>query len=87
MKDPPTAALRNQLGEPQMQHLYMEMITLGVILLGFIGLLIYQRHLQRQVDDLRAEVACARIEDVLNPAAATARQKTPGIPSPAAPRR
>jgi hypothetical protein len=43
----------------------IRVIVLGVIATGVISLFVLFRSLHRQVDDLRAEVAVARIEGVL----------------------
>lgn len=56
----------------------LRVIVLGVIALGVISLYMLNRSLQSQVDDLRTEVAVARIEGILGarPEAATATAST-----------
>lgn len=58
----------------------LEIVTLGVIVGGIITCTLHRRSVTRQVNDLRAEVACARIEGVLG------RPRTgekPTVPAPA----
>ncbi|MFI9005121.1 hypothetical protein [Streptomyces sp. NPDC053541] len=55
-------------------------VVLGIIAIGVVSLVLAGRSLQRQVDDLRAEVAVARIEGILGGAAA--ETEAPAEPRP-----
>ncbi|WP_432116644.1 hypothetical protein [Streptomyces sp. S1] len=46
----------------------VRVVLLGVIALGITALCLMFKSLQGQIDDLRAEVACLRIEQVLGEA-------------------
>ncbi|MGW2580856.1 hypothetical protein ACWCYZ_05865 [Streptomyces virginiae] len=48
-----------------MYETVLEIVTLGVIVGGVISCILNRRSVTRQVNELRAEVACARIEGVL----------------------
>jgi hypothetical protein len=64
-----------------MYETVLEIVTLGVIVGGVITCTLHRRTVTRQVDELRAEVACARIEGVLG--RGPRAEAEPVIPAPA----
>lgn len=58
----------------------IRIIVLGVIAVAVLSLFVLFRSLQGQVDDLRTEVALARIEGVLGGDQASAGQPPTGAP-------
>ncbi|WP_405710155.1 hypothetical protein OG264_16190 [Streptomyces xanthophaeus] len=65
-----------------MYETVLDVITLALLVAGVIGCALHRRSVARQVDALRVEVACARIEGVLG----TEPGREVAIPSPARPR-
>ncbi|NUP19026.1 MAG: hypothetical protein HOZ81_23635 [Streptomyces sp.] len=57
-----------------------DVITLAVIVIGTVACAVHKRSMTRQVNALRAEVACARIEGVLGQPHAGEK---PAVPAPA----
>ncbi|WP_423833378.1 hypothetical protein [Streptomyces manipurensis] len=64
-----------------MYETVFDVIMLAVVVLGSIACAVHKRSMTRQVNALRAEVACARIEGVLGPQPRAG--ETPTVPAPA----
>ncbi|MEU2450035.1 hypothetical protein ABZ605_08250 [Streptomyces sp. NPDC012765] len=66
-----------------MYETVLEIVTLGVIVGGVITCTVHRRSVTRQVDELRTEVACARIEGVLGQGPQATEKSKPALPAPA----
>ncbi len=64
-----------------MYETVFDVIILGLIVVGTTACAVHKRSMTRQVNALRAEVACARIEGVLGPQPRAG--ETPTVPAPA----